>query len=125
MPVFYFDHSPGEPNNVCQQAYFISPNITYNFYPNDANDWYHFQLTSSGKLTIRVDNFVPLAGQVAVYKGSNCNNVVFLGSNGNFGDTKVVQLGTQSPGRYYIYVSNDGVLNNVTPYQLQVQFSDD
>ncbi len=122
LPTLFFNFSAGEPNNFCQEAFTISPNVIYNFYPNDPNDWYWFHLTTTRNLTVRVDNFVPLAGQVAVYKGSNCSNAVFLGSNGNFSTTKIVELGVQTQGRYFIYVSNDGDLNEVVPYQLQVQF---
>jgi hypothetical protein len=121
MPVFYYKHSPGEPNDVCQQAHPLSPNVVYNFYPDDPNDWYNFELHTSGKLTVQVDNFVPLAGQVAVYRGNSCDNLIFLGSNGNFGTTKIVDLGPQPPGKYYLYVSNDGILNNVNPYKLEIK----
>jgi hypothetical protein len=35
--------------------------------------------------------------------------------------TKIVALGAQPIGRFFIFVSNDGNPNNTTPYQLEVQ----
>lgn len=122
MPVFAFNSSAGEPNNNCQEAFSILPVIVHRFYPDDASDWYQFQLETGGNLTVVVSNFVPLAGQVAVYRGSKCGSAVFLGSNGDFSSTKSVNLGTQPGGKYFIFVSNDGPLNNVTPYTLQARF---
>jgi hypothetical protein len=122
MPTFSFNSSAGEPNNNCQEAFNILPVVVHQFYPNDTSDWYQFQLESGGNLTVVLTNFVPLAGQLAVYRGSKCGNAVFLESNGDFSGNKSVNLGIQPAGHYFIFVSNDGPLNNVTPYNLQARF---
>jgi hypothetical protein len=121
MPVVFYKHSPGEPNNTCPNAFNIFPNRVYDFYPDDSVDWYTFVSVNAGSLTVQVENFVPLAGQVAVYRGSDCGNLLFLGNNGDYGMTKIVALGAQPIGRFFIFVSNDGNPNNTTPYQLEVQ----
>jgi hypothetical protein len=123
LPIFALNTYVGEPNDICQQARTIVPSITYSFYPNDAVDWYQFDLNTSGNLTVRLSEFVPIAGQVAVYRGRNCDSIVFLGSNGDFTPLKVVNLGNQPAGKYYVFISNDGNFTNVTPYKLRVVFA--
>jgi hypothetical protein len=121
LPVIFFKHSPGEPNDICLDAFEISPNRVYSFYPDDSSDWFTFFLANPGTVTVRVDNFLPIAGQVAVYRGSDCGTAQFLGSNGDYNATKIVPLGPQPTGRFFIFVGNDGPLNHLDPYQLQVQ----
>jgi hypothetical protein len=122
MPVYFHISSPGEPNNACGQAHNIAPIVTYQFYPNDAVDWYKFELDSSGSLSIRLTNFLPVAGQVAVYRGQSCDNLQFLGSNGDFTTFKEVILGVQPAGKYFVFVSNDGNFSNSSSYTLQARF---
>jgi hypothetical protein len=122
LPFLYSHHPSGEPNNSCQEAFPIAPNIAYSFLPKDADDWYIFELEVVGVVTIRLDDFTPEAGQIAVYRGDNCGNVTFLMNNGEFSTTKIVELGEQPAHTYFIYVSNDGILTDITPYQLRVQF---
>ncbi|MGH2536963.1 MAG: hypothetical protein ACRDHL_06195, partial [Candidatus Promineifilaceae bacterium] len=72
-------------------------------------------------LTVSVTEFAPLAGQVAVYGGASCGTAVFLGNNGSYGPNKVVPLGQQPAGAYFIFVSNDGEMNLTELYSLEVQ----
>lgn len=112
---------PGEPNNTCAAAHAIQVNATYEFFANDRHDWYRFQISAAPELAIRVDNFVPLDGQVAAYAGATCETATFLGSNGDSASQKTLTLGPQPAGTYYIYVSNDGVPNGADPYRLIVE----
>jgi hypothetical protein len=121
LPAVFYRHSAGEPNNSCADAHKIFPNNLYYFYPDDAEDWYTFSMASAGTITVRVDDFTPIAGQVALYKGSNCGNLLFLANNGDYSTTKIVQVGSQQAGRFFIFVSNDGSPNDVDPYELRVQ----
>jgi hypothetical protein len=121
LPVFQLETSPGEPNNSCEQAYTISTGNIHQFYPNDAVDWYQFRTNNNGSLSVHLTDFIPLAGQVAVYRGSNCSDIIFLGSNGDFNRTKIVNLSIQPAGNYYIFLSNDGNFNDSNPYFLQVR----
>lgn len=112
---------PDEPNNTCADAHLIQVNTLYEFFPDDANDWYRFQLTAAAELEIRIENFVPLDGQVAAYAGATCETAAFLGSNGDSAPQKILTLGPQPAGTYYIYVSNDGASSGADPYHLSVE----
>lgn len=122
LPVVQFQWALGEPNNSCDEAHPITTGVAYHFLPDDLHDWYEFTLTGSGNLRVELFNFVPAAGQLAVYKGDSCSSRILLGSNGDFVTSKVVSVGQQTAGRYYIYVSNDGSYNSEEPYILQVVF---
>jgi uncharacterized repeat protein (TIGR01451 family) len=113
---------PGEPNDSCEQAHTIFHNINYEFLPDDPVDWYQFSLIESGALIVEVTNFVPFFGQVAVFVGDSCAIRELIGSNGNPGPIKTVNAGVQPAGRYYIFISNDGPMNDQDPYMLRVNF---
>jgi hypothetical protein len=107
---------PGEPNNTCQQAYQIAINSHYWFTPNDVFDWYQFDLTFAGNVTVELTNFTPIYGQVAASKGISCADRQQLGNVGTPGTIKTLQLGQQSPGHYYLFVGSDGILSETAPY---------
>lgn len=100
----------------------IQVNAPYDFYPDDGHDWYRLELTSPGELEVRIDNFLPLHGQVSAYAGPNCQTAAFLRSNGQSSTQKILSLGRQPVGVYYIYVSNDGVPNGRDPYHFIVEW---
>lgn len=111
----------GEPNNNCAQAYQITAGATHSFLAEDQADWYHVVLSQAGDVTVRLANFVPLAGQISVWRGDNCNATTFLQNNGDSALEKTLHLGPQPTGGYFIFVSNDGVFDDVTPYSLLVE----
>lgn len=110
----------GEPNNDCRQAYALNTGVLYQFLAEDLHDWYDFTLAEPGDLTIRLTDFVPLAGQIAVFRG-DCDAYVFLGNNGDSTAEKTLTLGPQPAGRYLVYISNDGAFNTADPYSLLVE----
>ncbi|MGB3717870.1 MAG: Calx-beta domain-containing protein, partial [Candidatus Promineifilaceae bacterium] len=116
----------GEHNDSCSTAYQIQANETNVFLPEDVDDWYQFDLTGSGNLIIELTNFVPLRGQLTVWKGASCSEAAEnrpLGSNGETSSTKILDpIGTQDSGHYYLYVSNDGLLNYSDLYRLLIKF---
>jgi hypothetical protein len=118
---YFLASSTGEPNEVCSQAYGIMPGPTHSFFAEDREDWYRFTLPAAGELTVRLGNFVPLVGQIAVFRGESCGTAVFLQNNGNSGAEKIVSLGLQPAGQYFVFVSNDGALNSSDPYTLQIE----
>lgn len=95
----------------------ISLNQSAQFLAEDTHDWYGFTLNSSGSLTISLTNFAPIAGQITVWRGS-CGSLTFLGQNGDFATTKVINLGNQPPGNYFVWVINDGPTNTNQKYTL-------
>ncbi len=112
-----------EPNNTCEQAHKIITNFGYTFLPNDSVDWYQFVLPRSGSLAVELTNFKPLFGQVAVFAGVSCDSRILLGSNGSPSTTKIVNAGVQPAGHYYIFLSNDGKLNDQDNYNLLVKYT--
>ncbi len=116
----FISHSPlGEPNNICAQAFPLTTNQTNEFLAEDVNDWYQFSLDSTSNLTISLANFVPIAGQITVWRGT-CQNLTFLGQNGDFATAKSINLANQPAGTFYVWVINDGPLNTNDKYTLSV-----
>lgn len=120
--VFQVPYTAGEPNDNCNEAYPIQTNLDYNFPPDDQNDWYQLDLAAEGNLVLSLTNFTPLSGQIAVFRGAACFTWVFLGNNGTPGLTKILDLGLQPAGHYFVYISNDGIPTNI-PYTLRVNFT--
>lgn len=119
----YRQDNYGEPNDSCSQAHPLRLNDPRPFLPEDRNDWYRFRTLSSGRLVVRVTDFAPTEGQVAVYRGASCSEAITLRNNGDPGLTKTVDLGPQQPASiYFVFVSNDGVLMDA-PYQLTIEFT--
>jgi hypothetical protein len=112
---------PGEPNDACSIAFGVQLDTLYEFYADDTHDWYWFRLDAPAELTIHVQNFVPLDGQLAAYYGSNCKDADLLKNYGDPTLEKMLALGQQPAGLYFIYVSNDGDLNSSDPYRLFIE----
>ncbi|MEW5986154.1 MAG: proprotein convertase P-domain-containing protein [Chloroflexota bacterium] len=122
IPLMARERRVDEPNDTCEQAFPIAINRDLFFLPEDTADWYQFDLTSSGDLVVELTDFVPEDGQIAVYKGVNCGARTFLGNNGTPGTSKSVVLPDQTAGHYYVFISNDGELNDSDFYQLRIDF---
>jgi hypothetical protein len=122
FPIMLRNFDASEPNDTCATAYAIEPNRVYEFLPDDLNDWYQFDLVGTESLVVALTSFEPGAGQVAVYRGDSCAERTFLGSNGSIATEKLVFLGTQTSGHYYVYVSNDGTFSDKETYELEVRF---
>ena len=120
LPLAVNNFVRGEPNDTCAVAHSIAVNEDHHFSPDDVNDWYRFSLGSSGKLVIELTNFVPVQGQIILYKG-NCGNLVIVKNNGNFLPTKTIEVESVDPGSYYVRVITDGPFST-TPYKLRVRF---
>lgn len=118
LPTVLNNYPPIEPNNHCGQAYAIGSGTTYEFTADDVEDWYAFTLTSPGNLTVTLSSFEPAQGQLVVYGGVCGSSLVALQNNGNSLPTKVINLGTQPAGTYYIRVYSVPVTN--TTYNLRV-----
>ncbi|MCA9954960.1 MAG: cadherin domain-containing protein [Anaerolineales bacterium] len=118
LPITFNNYPPIEPNNHCGQAYAIGSGTTYEFTSDDVEDWYAFTLNSPGNLVVTLSNFEPSQGQLVVYGGVCGSNLVALQNNGNALPTKVIDLGVQPAGTYYIRVYSVPVTN--TTYNLRV-----
>jgi hypothetical protein len=120
IPLIFNDYHPEEPNNVCNQSYALSTNLTYTFFPDDKEDWYKFTITST-KTNVEaiLTNYGPV-GQIIAYKG-NCNNLQFMMNNGAQGSTKKLIMGTLTPGTYYIRVVTDPPYQPNQGYNLRIK----
>lgn len=96
-----------EPNNACGEAFPLQTDKSNSFAPNDANDWYRFELENMSGLRVELSNFVPEEGQILLLAGS-CGNLRRVANNGNFAMTKIIEVGPQPPGTYFIWIINDG-----------------
>lgn len=121
LPVIVRNNDAAEPNNGCAAAHPMSINSDHLFFANDKEDWYRFELAGAGNLVVELSNFVPITGQIIVYRGS-CPTPEFVMNNGNFLPTKIVNVGPAGPGTFFIRVITDGPFS-ATPYKLHVHFS--
>ncbi|VAW36772.1 hypothetical protein MNBD_CHLOROFLEXI01-3067 [hydrothermal vent metagenome] len=117
---FISQNALGEPNNLCSSAFPVSLNQPANFLAEDVNDWYQFTLNTNSDLTISLTNFVPIAGQITLWRG-NCDNLTLVGNNGDFSAEKSISASNQPAGTYYIWLINDDAINTTDLYTLSVQ----
>jgi hypothetical protein len=123
FPILAYERygSWAEENDSCPDAYPLVTDSPYQFLAEDRDDWYQFTTMEDAEVTVRLTDFAPLLGQIAVYRGTSCSTAVFLANNGNNSLDKTLALGTQPADSFYLYVSNDGPLNSVSPYSLIVE----
>lgn len=116
----FINHSAlGEPNNSCPETFPLSLNQPANFLAEDIDDWYQFQVNANGDLEIEITNFVPIAGQITLWRGT-CNNLVLIGQNGDFATEKSISVSNQPAGIYQIWIINDGPINTTDLYTLSI-----
>lgn len=112
-----------EPNNDCRQAFPLTGNQTYQFLPNDQEDWYQFTLPAAAAVTIELTNFVPQAnGQLIAYTGTCPSGLTLLAQNGDHSTTKILNLGHQPAGTYFIRIFNGGPANTKDLYRLRIHY---
>jgi hypothetical protein len=110
----------GEPNNSCAAAFPISINQSANFLAEDINDWYGFTLNSPSDLTVNLTDFIPIAGQITLWRGT-CNSLTLIGQNGDFSTEKSINVSNQPAGTYYIWLISDGPINFTNLYELSIE----
>lgn len=124
-PVYFFlpvvNRRGEEPNNNCASALEIFPNRPEFFFANDRHDWFFFDLTQEANVTVELRDFKPGKGQIVVASGQGCSNLQLVGNNGSNQPNKDVPLGRRQPGRFFIWIINDGVLDTTNPYRLLVR----
>jgi hypothetical protein len=108
-----------EPNNTCETAYPLEFGTSYSFMPNDKTDIYTFDLSSTSNLNIRLTNFTPIQGQIALFYGS-CPAPSFVANNGQSSATKTLNLTNQPAGTYFLLVINDGAFSTTSSYNLTI-----
>ena len=110
-----------EPNDVCADAYAISPGRTEAFLPDDAVDWFTFELPAAANVVVELRGFSPGRGQLNVAAGVACQQLQLIGTAGEPTADKTVNLGRREAGRYYIRIIADGPLSETAAYTLFVR----
>ena len=114
-----------EPNDSCPEAYQLVLNRNETFLPDDAVDWFAFDLPAAGEVTVELRDFSPGRGQLNVATGQGCQQLQLIGTSGNPTPDKTVNLGRREAGRYYIRVIADGPLSQTAVYHLFVRVTGD
>jgi hypothetical protein len=110
-----------EPNDACAEAYPLVLNRHESFLPDDAMDWFTFDLTAAADVTVELRGFSPGRGQLNVASGQGCQQLQLIGTSGEPTPDKIVSLGRQEAGRYYIRIIADGPLSQTAGYDLFVR----
>jgi len=107
----------------CVDSFSLSLNRLYSFLPppHSSQSVFRFTLPRSGVVSVQLNNFVPLDGQLVVWSGQ-CGTLVFLGYNPDKALNRTVDLGTRPAGQYVIQIINDGPTNMTNAYRLRINF---
>ncbi len=120
LPVVLRPRILGEPNNSCGEAFPLGLNQPAQFLAEDENDWYRFSLSQMTQVQVELSNFIPQAGQVTVWYGVPCTAAVRVGHDGTIAVNRVLDLGMQPAGDYFIWLINAGALNTADLYTIEV-----
>ena len=110
-----------EPNDSCAEAFQLFVNRNETFLPDDAVDWFVFDLAAAAEVTVELRDFSPGRGQLNVAIGQGCQQLQLIGTSGEPTVDKTVSLGRREAGRYYIRVIADGPLSQTAAYRLFVR----
>ena len=107
----------------CVDSFSLSLNRLYSFLPppHGTQSVFRFTLPRSGVVSVQLNNFVPLDGQLVVWSGQ-CGQLVFLGYNPDKALNRTVDLGTRPAGQYVIQIINDGPTTTTDAYRLRINF---
>jgi hypothetical protein len=110
-----------EPNDSCAEAFQLFVNRSEAFLPDDAVDWFVFDLPAAAEVTVELRDFSPGRGQLNVAAGQGCQQLQLIGTSGEPTADKTITLGRREAGRYYIRVIADGPLSQTAVYHLLVR----
>lgn len=109
----------------CAAPLYIDIDTTYPFYPDTENAVYWFALADSTDVTVELKNFLPVDGQITVYKdtGKGCDpaSLEDLGFDGSSDIDRTVAVGTQEPGNYYVHIFSGAGLGREQAYSLLIR----
>lgn len=107
----------------CADAFSLSLNKLYSFLPpaHNAQSVFRFTLPRSGVVSVQLNNFAPIDGQLVVWSGQ-CGALVMIGRNPDNALNRTVDLGTRPAGQYIIQIVNGGPTNMTDAYRLRITF---
>jgi hypothetical protein len=121
LPVILNNYVYGEPNDTACDAFGVSVNRSYEFLPDDTEDWYKFTINSAGPVSVRVTNYSPPDGQLLVYSGScSALNLPAIGHDPAISPSGSVSFTSLPAGTYFVRVYTAVILNNPPQYTLTV-----
>ena len=69
-----------EPNDSCAEAFQLFVNRSETFLPDDAVDWFVFDLAAAADVTVELRDFSPGRGQLNVAAGQGCQQLQLIGT---------------------------------------------
>jgi hypothetical protein len=117
-----------EPNENSCQAWPIDLGTVYQKYPQDAEDWFGFDVVMTTALQINVTNYTGSGAQVQLFQqGADCSQngspIIYAPISGNLGSLAMTTANPVAPGHYFVRVYTGGGYNITTLYTLQVNVS--
>jgi hypothetical protein len=117
-----------EPNENSCQAWPIDLGTVYQKYPQDAEDWFGFDVVMTTALQINVTNYTGSGAQVQLFQqGADCSQngspIIYAPISGNPGSLAMTTANPVAPGHYFVRVYTGGGYNITTLYTLQVNLS--
>ena len=116
--------SPYEPNQTACDAAAISVNTPYYAYPDDANDFYSFDLATTSNVQITVTNYTA-TGQYLLYKqnAGGCGDLTTVTYKPSGSGTVTLSASNLTAGRYYFRVATISGANATALYSFRVATS--
>lgn len=120
LPVILNNYIYSEPNDFACQAFDITFNTSYQFLPDDQEDWYKFSLNVVSNVTVQISSYTPADGQMIVYSSTNCGAVTQIKQASDITPGNTLVLNGLAAGTYYVRVYTAVPPSNPTPYTLRV-----
>jgi len=110
--------NPYEDNDSWENAYGpLAFGAEYRAYPDDDTDYYYFDLSATGNVTIRVENYQAI-GDLILYRHRAGDEPEYVANWGKGGSTMTVGPLSLQPGKYYVRVYTAGGHNTASLYIL-------
>ena len=98
----------------------MGPNVNYQAYPDDQNDYYYIQPTGTFNLNVQVTGY-PSEGQLIIYN-SSLTSVGSTFHNAGGSGTMSLTLSNLPAGKYYIRIYTAAPYSSSSLYTLRVSW---
>ncbi len=120
-PPCFTGHEQPPNDNVTQANGPLCRGVTVTGQPNDLDDFFWFETTSAGPISVSADNLFGQGMQLVLYYQS-VSGLVEAGSDTNQSDGLHVALPNAAQGRYYIRIFTETPSSSAAPYNLRAEF---
>jgi VCBS repeat-containing protein len=104
LPTILNNYVYSEPNDSACEAFGITFDKSYEFLPDDHEDWYKFTLNATSTVGIQINNYTPADGQMIIYSSSDCISITQIWQLPNISPSGDVTINGLSAGTYYVRV---------------------